>query len=383
MFKKIISCLMAGVIFACSGILGVSAEGTEEKGRFFKSESIPTEVSEYAINVFNSITSENFKLIGLEENKANNYLLSKGIKVNYLSENNIQKYYFPILDNNKVVALLTVDSIKGELVYSLGKNRVSDYIDKFSNSKNEIIEIFVKDSAVYFSNDFETKMVYQDFDANPQKENIQYINDISKSKNIQEKNIQEINIENTYKKNTTNENLNSKSLKSVRYGLSLDGLVCVPNISVNGHGQCWAASLASAIEYMKYGRYNSDYNRAVDLRDELINNGWEYPESNIIEDYTQQSLSETTSFYSWADLKNQIIKDIPMYAVWGRTKSNGDYITHAVVICGYDYYKNTSTGNRMYIMDPNCTDWQMQGYSSIYASPSHTYTNFERSYYKE
>lgn len=381
MFKKLITFALTTCMLLSCCVISSSAKSSDKK--YFWSEPIPQEISDYAINVFNSITSENFKLIGLEEDKTNNYLLSKGIKVNYLSENNIQKYYFPILDNNKVVALLTVDSIKGELVYSLGKNRVSDYIDKFSNSKNEIIEIFVKDSAVYFSNDFETKMVYQDFDANPQKENIQYINDISKSKNIQEKNIQEINIENTYKKNTTNENLNSKSLKSVRYGLSLNGLVCVPNITVNNHGQCWAASLASAIEYMKYGRYNSDYNRAVDLRDELINEGWDHPESNIIEDYTQQSLSETNSFYSWTDLKKQIQKDIPMYSVWGRTKSDGSYIPHAVVVCGYDYYNDTSTGNRMYIMDPNCTLWQMNGYSTIYASPSHTYPNFERSYYKE
>jgi len=294
MSKKILTLLFSVFIFMLSGVLNVTA--IEEKGRYYQSENIPIDITEYATNVFESLSADVLKNIGLDCNDVNDYLISSGIKVNYLDDSNDDKYYFPILYHDSIVALLTVDKLYNELSFSLGVNNISKLLNELKFDKNDANSIYILNNTVYFKNTQRIDKVYEDSsNIKNNIDNIDILEKIDSNKCYESLNI--VNINNTLNAHIK-ENQSFKLYSIIRAGLSLDNLPCVNNVTINGVGQCWAASLGSTIEYLKDG-YNSSVSKGREIRDNILNNYvTAYPENRIIKDYTGIDLKETNSMFS-------------------------------------------------------------------------------------
>lgn len=376
MLKKIISCLVTGAIFVCSGILGVSAEDSEEKGLYIKTESISQDVSAYAQDMFSHFKIDTLRVIGLTDGKIDDYLLSKGIKVNLLDNNDYEKYYFPVICNNQIVALLCVNKDGDDLSYTLSNDDVAESLNTISVSAKNAVDIYVSSYTIYAVNNDGITTLSEDIYATEDSK-------IKDKKELQNLSVNQI----CRKRNNIVNILNKDYFYDVRVkqsemtravvGRSCDGLPCVPNKTVvcdDGKRRyvCWACSSASMIEYINNGNQSSVSN-ATDIRDELIEVQKEADTDDcktFIEEYTDISLERGYNALSWEKVKEQILfKDTPIYM---HLVNYSNYEGHATVLCGYDYDDEDDYGryNQMYIMDPNIKGkWRITSFGSTY-SPS-------------
>lgn len=346
-------------------LTGWAAE-SEGTGRYIITETLPQDVEEYAQNTFQSLNNNDLKLLDLDVSPEQ-VRLSYGFKVDLLTSQNYNKYYFPILANNQVIATLIVNDIDGEMTYTLLRDDVTQSINNLHRSQENPVRIVASDTAVYAVDDTTTSELGKDFYATEES----HQSDLEKLQVSAISNA-EANIVSVDDNHTYNISIGVDNTRAIT-GRSCDNFPYVNNKSVNGKGTCWASSTVAIIEYIKNGS-SSTNSGASTIRDELLKKqttGGIDDAKTYISNYTGRSLTKTSSSLSWTTVKDQILsKDNPCYMRLYNSATGG---YHATVLIGYDYESSNDSNHRMYIMDPNVSSRVITSFGSTYAT-SYGYT---------
>ena len=334
----------------------------EETGRYIITDTLSSEIEDYAQTIFQTLDVNDFRYLNLTVS-LENVKLSKGFKVTMQTSQEYEKFYFPILDGENVIATLIINDIEGELSFILLRDEVTESINNLESTKEAPAEIIVSDYAVYAVTDDSVAVLGEDFysDENTVLNEIDTLQ--SEAASYTEDVILSICSQNVY-----DVELDTISTVSV-VGRSCDNFPIVANKSVNGSGTCWASCTAAIIEYINNGS-SSTSSSAAEIRDEILTSqtsGNINDAKSYIKSYTGESLSKKTTYLSWSALKKQILsKDNPCYM---RLKNTATSKYHATVLVGYDYNNSDDSDYRMYIMDPNITTgWVKTSYGSTYTA---------------
>lgn len=373
-----LSLISASTGFAAENVATQSnaSESTQDEALYVATESIPNNVSEYAQDAFSNFNKNDLNVIGLDSDPSD-LSLSTGFKVNLITEQSYDKYYFPVLNQDTAVALLVVDDIGGTLSYTLIQDDVSSFINTTKTSKSKPFNICVSDTTVYAVNSDQNIKVEEEY-PDTGEENQQLDTSIFNYSPLSEANktITTLPIDGDHVFDVKMGEANTFAPSNVTYtavGKSCNTLPCVNNKTVNGKGTCWASSTAAIAEYIKYGQNKNALKRAKSIRDELLkihsSSGMGmYDTEKFIKEYTGRELSVVHRSLSWKDARQQILNyDNPVYMY---LEDNDDDYRHACVLCGYDYNSSTGNNKRMYIMDPNKSKWVIRSFGSTYVTDS-------------
>lgn len=359
-------------------IIGVpiSSYGADkEKGLYISSETIPSKIEERAKDMFLSTNHKDIEYLGIDT-PLENLTLSKGIKSKSIDGIGMDKYYFFVLDGDKIVAEIALSEVDGQ-VFSTYSSGSFDSLNYVKNTVDNPFRILFSDNSLYY---LDNNNIYTISNSLSSNENtiLNDKNTISKNRSLyyNDKNNEVISIseDNVYDIKLNNTMNNSRTI----YGLSLDNFPYVPNDIFDGVGICWASATGAIIEYILNGYYSDTY-RGTELRDELVQRQIQdmgHPNAGItdaryyIKNYTGRVTGATETMLSWEDCKYQIAsKKNPCYLSYVNLSTNSG---HAVVLCGYDYdngdglSKAYNYDRRIYLMDPNKEDWQKIDYGSYY-----------------
>lgn len=370
-FEKMIALL--GVVTGLSLTAFSFGAFADESGRYIKTEAIPDNVKEYAKNVFSTLKASDLSIIGVTASPEN-LKLSNGFAVNLITTENYDKYYFPLLNGDSIVANLIVNVTDNELTYTLLQDDVSNALNSLKTDGENPYTITVSDTAVYAVNKDGSNLLGE----SPWSTDTQKQNDASilQTNAISDSDTSTILIDGN---NVYDVDMNTSTTYAIT-GRSCDNFPIVANKSVDGQGVCWACSTASIIEYIKDGSSSSSAD-ATAIRDELLTKqvtGNIDSAQKYIKQYTGRSLSKQLSPLTWDTIKDQILsKNNPCYM---RLYAYPN-IYHATVLMGYDYESSNDSNHRMYLMDPNMSNYVITSHSSIY-STSYGYTfTWEHSLY--
>lgn len=376
---RLLKSLLTFICITLTVCIPISIYGADkEEGLYIKTEEIPQDIEEQAKSLFLSTNYKDIEYLGINA-KLENLTLSKGVKANLI--NGGEKYYFFVLDGDKIVANIVVSQSDGE-VYGTYSTGVFENLNKVRNTYDNPISIIVSKNSIYYLDNTGLQTISDSFWAT--NETIaKDKSTIERSKSLYLENENSIPVligeSNVYDIKLDTDIKDSK----VVMGLSLDNFPCVPNKDIYG-GICWASSTGAIIEYINNGK-KSTVLGGIRIRDELVKKqttGGINDAQKYIKDYTNVRTRIKNDILSWEECKNQInSKGNPCYL---RYADYDDEAYHAVVLCGYDYDNGKVINNekKIYLMDPNLNNWQKIKYGSKYLTNYGYDFECEKSLYK-
>lgn len=367
--KKILSILFSGIILLSICIPSFAAETnvhqidspvflsdnmlSDERGevessvpsRYVSTETIPANVENYAKEVFSKISTNDLNALDISV-AADSLRLSLGIKTELLSAEEYEKYYFPILDGNCIIAVLIIDNVDEEMCYTLAAGKIAEAINGLQFEQEDPARIVVSDTAIYAVSKTSVNMLGESIyatdethkDDTGQMQITTFAEGDSVSFSIGSANVYD---------NCVNQN-RSRSV----VGRSCANFPTVDNKEVEGQGTCWASCIAAIIEYIQNGSASTNTSAAA-LRDELLTKqttGGTLDAKKYIKEYTDRDVDVVSEYLPWDYVKDQIrIKDNPCFMSWYLNTTTN----HATALYGYDYENTDDSNRRMYFMDPN------------------------------
>ena len=223
--------------------LPVSSYGRDkEEGLYIRTESVPLEVEEFAKDLFLSTTYKDIDYLGIDA-PLENLTLSKGVKGTFINNNSKEKYYFFVLDGDRIVAHIHVVKDGNRLggSYSSG---IFESLNNVKTTPDNPISILVSKSFYYLDNSG-LHTISNSFYANEDtiKSDIETVNSSPSLYSQNEESMSVLICQNNVYDIKLDNNINDSR---VVVGLSLDNFPCVPNKSING-GICWASSTGAII----------------------------------------------------------------------------------------------------------------------------------------
>lgn len=336
----------------------------ETRSANFLSEAVPQIISEYAIDYFKNLTKSELVDLSFDNEEITNLKLCNGIKsyTDSTVSTNLGIYYFPVMSNGNVVAMLTVYSVDGNtLSAQFGKSIFANELNKLKATDNDYI-VMTTDDEILAVDDNSTITILENF-GDDEINNFNFNEYINSSTEI-------VSVNSIYDYRTSNISLcASYSIKEKYLNIPI-----VPNNNTTAFptGICWASSAASIIKWV-----GTMQTSAINIRDQLVSAagnppkyvGYDYQIVKLLQKYTKKSyllVSHVNSNDKWmslGDIKNAIDTSHPIYTDWQTTSG-----AHAMVIRGY--YDNSSVpgtdGKRVSLMDPNKTSYQSIKYGDTY-----------------
>lgn len=156
MKHRIFSALTAVSLSAallCGGNAVYAAEGSSGT-LFIQSDPVPEEVTEYAKDMFATISKSDMTFLGISEEKAKNAVLGAGFRANPVDgyTNLAVCYHFPVLSGGDIAAVLTVNiESDGEYSYQFGQDTWISALNELENNflYDDPVEIYVSPYAYY------------------------------------------------------------------------------------------------------------------------------------------------------------------------------------------------------------------------------------------
>jgi hypothetical protein len=139
--KKVLSATVASVLTLLSIPLSVNAESNNyEKDvvqKYILSASVPDAAVEYANQYFSTYTEDELLDLSFTPLEIKRLSLSKPITAFEYDECDSNRYYFPVLHDDDIVAMLTmVDPGDGYYSIRLGKSKFADSLNEINNTIN-------------------------------------------------------------------------------------------------------------------------------------------------------------------------------------------------------------------------------------------------------
>ena len=365
--KKLISILIATIItLSIFGTLSATATNINDLKSneiFLLSKEIPESATEYARDYFTTYTSNELLNLGFTQKEIINLRLSPGVTAYEYDSCDAQFYYFPVVDDDRVIAMLTMIDF-GDERYSVqfGKSNFANSLNDIKTKQNEPAILVITNDFMYALDVNDNFTMLEEFlimsdlglsTASNQARNIITPNiTFSEARFVCDVNIL-ISDDTKY-----DETIDNSPLRTTEEAyLNVDFVANGTNASFP-NGYCWASSLGSIIKY----RINTTYT-ATQWRDILLNNAasknWTGTVENakdIMETYINgASVTLTNSTLTFATTKAIINNDKPIYSSWRNTT---DTSGHAMVIRGYLYTGTPASVTRISLMDPNKSSYQ-------------------------
>lgn len=377
----LISALLTVIMVLTMGVLPAVANGAEaslSSGVYFLSKEIPESATEFAKSYFSTFTTNMLFESDFTQEEINNLRLAQGITAYEYDECDAPFYYFPVLANGKIIAVLTMaDFGDGQYSAQFGKSDFAFSLNDINSEQNKPAVLVITNEAMYALDSSDTLAIIDEF-YYWQDESVS--NSSKQMRNITEPKIAfedirsacdvEVFVGNETVYNVTIQN-------SLLRNVTVENYLSVPFVS-NGtnsrfpEGYCWASSVASLIYY----RYNSYVPiSATELRDSILSNssntGTDSNIKSIIDNHLSVSSTNSSTRPSFSTIKTQIDSGKPIYSHWKPSSGTG----HAMVVRGH--YKYDAPGvsvEQISLMDPNKTSYQ-------YAYPSGSYVVGTKSMY--
>jgi len=151
MRKTCIFAFVLSVILAFSS-LSLNAEAAEQRNTvYISTQSVSSEATEYAHDIFSNISETEFKYLGLSESDAKSAVISDGFIAENLTENSESSYifYYPVVSNGKISAMMTVTYNSGKYGFQLGKDTMAENLNNLKTSYDSPAKIYVSPNAFY------------------------------------------------------------------------------------------------------------------------------------------------------------------------------------------------------------------------------------------
>ena len=156
--KRIAVLTVCAVVFAMSmACVNTSAEGNAaSKSICIRTKRVPDDVVDYAIDIFSSLCYEDMFNLGFNRKTVSKMRLGYPFDINDAKSYNsiYERYYFPIINNNKVVAVMSVrvNTVNNSMNYHIGKTELSKALNRSKIPTADPVEIYMNDDCCYALN---------------------------------------------------------------------------------------------------------------------------------------------------------------------------------------------------------------------------------------
>lgn len=342
----------------------------------------PTSATEYAKDQFSHFHSEMFVGMGFSANEVANMRLSPGFQaIPYDStiEFADNLYCYPVMSNDKIVAVMKVTYYDGKYNYQLEIGEFAQGLNELLETNCSSISIILSENA-YYAVTSNGISVLQTF-ADTNKENIPYERSALDSGNAisaytTRPSQIEISCHTTYSEYVQSPSY-ARNLQSVLIGVPI-----VPNYYIDSYGNyhggvCWAASVGSLAAYFNYGSTSYDNSMACHYRDIIVEEHLTYYPGiyggqleecpYYMRKYTNRIVSVNNSKLDWPTLVYDIFNlNNPSISCWSPIVPNA--AGHIMVLCGAEYDASDPANQNYWsiaLMDPNHA-YTVIGYNSIF-----------------
>lgn len=291
---------------------------------------------------------------------SNSIYISDAYNIYNLDSSQSTNDIYIVFENNSIIGMLSVDQVNGNYCSSFEYNSFNMLQNIYEHNKE--ISFVSSNESLYIESDSNIISLYKNND------NISYDFSITTEKRLEKTNKVDLNI----------------PLRSVHYYQKNLSVPIVANASINGHGLCWAAALASRTNFINnssltaltvYYDLDSAYSGVPAGSSTWIMNGYNY--YGVTTTYLNRMLN-------CVEVYNNIRIDNPIQMSLSRSGGS-----HAVVLSGITI--NTDATGIYRLTDSNKTTYVDVAVSSqtmtgdapfVYAtSYGYTYTSWTKSYY--
>ena len=362
--KKVLSATVASVLTLLSIPLSVNAESNNyEKDvvqKYILSASVPDAAVEYANQYFSTYTEDELLDLSFTPLEIKGLSLSKPITAFEYDDCDSNRYYFPVLHDDDIVAMLTmVDSGDGYYSIRLGKSKFADSLNEIHNTINSPVSLVITDDAMYTIDKNDSLTVVDEFSCSSSVTNKSYIKPQVSYNDVIDINENIVSINSQIYIDFSDKNPASSTKTLVQYGLNVPFVANGSNSSYP-YGYCWASSAASVIKYRTTTSLT-----ATQIRNQLLlggYGGYDYEIQTIFQSYIGGTITllSGNGFMYYTTLKPIIDNGKPIYTGW---QNFTDGKAHAMVVRGY-YYDTAIYGpltERATVMDPNYSTYQSIG----------------------
>lgn len=383
--KKIKKGLASTIVFlsiastVCSPI-SAFADTTENNTLYVRTATIPNDIEVYAYDIFSRFSYNVMQNLGFSEAEYKNMELGHAFTITAIEDVTLdfEQYYFPVLNNNTVIATLTVNqNIKdNSMGFQFGKNDLSISLNEITSSLKNPVSICMNNEACFAIDSMGNATVMYSF------------NDSSAIPVIDIDKTSACFFNNSEVAIIGNDNVYNKINKSISADPTFIGLKFDVPFVDNKNATCWASCVGSLASYYKNPSTGGTATEAANFRDKAIK---DYPNPDInsvvdaLKSYSNVTLTASEYSLSWETLKSQIAKKNPFYSTW-ITTVNGQS-AHALVVNGYIYDKNSPTNSEyyaFYVMDCNkpTSGYQLISFNGTYSINRYPYT-WDKTVYKK
>ena len=384
-FSLCLLLIMAGIGNISVSSLELDSEGynRDDFSLYIYTEEIPESATNYAEKYFSGFTETFLFDLGFKYEEVHNLKLLPGMTAYEYDECDSKTYYFPVINNEESVAMLTVIDHEND-IYSaqFGKSLMSDTLNSLSTDYDNPIALVITNEAMYAidkNNNFTTVDKYWAYDSKENKEskfsstnykvNVLYsdvkfdngkVVEISENKLIKEK---------KYTNSYTNYLKGTKDLPP-NYALMTPFVGNYPTDEYPG-GVCWACAAASIVKY----RLGTSINKTADeICGEIVDAGYTVTTDVLTDNmktamqgYLGSSMTKT-GVMSFSSLRSQIYGNKPIFTNWPRSGGG-----HCLVLRSYVV---GSTGiNSIGFMDCNHTTYYTaMTYGTSFTNGTYNYT---------
>lgn len=367
-FKKALASTLA-VLSAASALcvpMGASATYADsDNGLYVKTSVVPEDVVSYATNAFSSYSYNDMLNLDFDGETVENVRLSKPftVKTFDVSSDDYTQYYFPVVNNDNVEAVLTVNVNidDNSMSYQLGKDMMTFALENAVSSSSNPITVCANEDC-YFSVDSDGNAdVLYDFDTTDNKDLPVEI-DMNR---FTDTDTVHIGSDNVYSDTLSGWN-NARAIMGIKLPVQY-----VANVGAN----CWAACFGCLSTYYTNTNTGGSVQDGENMRNIAMNtysSGGKTQVKELLSKYNNVSMTIVNNILSWDTIKTEISTRSPFYTSWVRTGGR-----HALVVSGYTYNNVTNGEKKIYAMDPNVgTNVSISYGSTCTYSPStsRTYT---------
>lgn len=367
-FKKALASTLA-VLSAASALcvpMGAFATSADsDNGLYVKTSVVPEDVVSYATNAFSSYSYNDMLNLDFDGETVENVRLSKPFTVETfdVSSDGYTQYYFPVVNNDNVEAVLTVNVNidDNSMSYQLGKDMMTFALENAVSSSSNPITVCANEDC-YFSVDSDGNAdVLYDFDTTDNKDLPVEI-DMNR---FTDTDTVHIDSDNVYSDTLSGWN-NARAIMGIKLPVQY-----VANVGAN----CWAACFGCLSTYYTNTNTGGSVQDGENMRNIAMNtysSGGKTQVKELLSKYNNVSMTIVNNILSWDTIKTEISTRSPFYTSWVRTGGR-----HALVVSGYTYNNVTNGDKKIYAMDPNVgTNVSISYGSTCTYSPStsRTYT---------
>ena len=145
--------IISGVLLLIAAVMSLPALTVSASGSalYLQTSAVPDKAAEYAKEIFSGFSESDFLYMGFASDEAESAVLGSGFcaKPAKSDVDTSDIFYFPVLCNDKISALMAVTYNGRSYGYQLGNDDISEAMNDIDTSFDDPLEIYVSENAFY------------------------------------------------------------------------------------------------------------------------------------------------------------------------------------------------------------------------------------------